>query len=276
VDIQKYCLYYTIFAWEENGSCHLIDYGAFPEQNREYFAYRDVKNVYTGKAEGGYPADLHLALSTFIPPLMNREWITPNGTIMKVDQMLIDANWEPSKNAVYQYCRSSPYGNTVFPSHGRYFGATKTPMSDMAQKQGEKRGNGWTVTYPKTTQSVRYVIVDTNYWKSWIHERISTGMGGDGSMAFFGKEPKAIRMFADQVTAEYVTKVEAKGREVEEWAHNVGKPDNHFFDTACLCAVGASMRGLNMDGEKHAPVQKVVQTKSMSDQIRERRKHRGG
>ncbi len=276
VDVQKYCLYYTVFAWEPNGNCYLIDYGAWPDQKKDYFTYDKIENTYFGKAQGGYGADLYKCLKEFVPTLMSREWMANDGTILKADQMLIDANWEPSKNAIYKYCRSSPYGNTIFPSHGRYFGAIKAPMSDMKEKPGEKRGDHWIITYPKTAQTVRYVVVDTNYWKSWVHERISTDMAGEGCMSFFGKDPMPIRMFADQVTAEYVVKVEAKGREVEEWSPNVGKPDNHFLDTTCLAAVGASMRGLNLgNAVALVPAAPAKPTMTMSERLAENRRRRG-
>lgn len=272
IDVQKKALYYVVMAWESNGTCYLIDYGTFPDQRSHYFTLDEIKKTYLDKSTGGYESDLYKALQEMVPAIMNREFVRNDGVIMKVDQMLIDANWEKSKDTIYKYCRASPFGNNVFPSHGRYYGAAKKPMSESPRKKGEKRGLNWILTYPKTAQTVRYIYFDANFWKSFVHERLNTDMGGRGCLSLFGKDTRPLRMFADHMVAEFYIQTEGRDRKLDEWTLRVGQKENHFFDGAILCSVGASMRGVAIEKRRTAPKPKEKSKRKMSDEIAARRK----
>jgi hypothetical protein len=93
---------------------------------------------------------------------------------------------------------------------------------------------------------VRHVLVDTNYWKSFVHARLAVAMGDPGCFSLFGRDPKPHRLLADHLTAEYRIKTMARDRTVDEWKLRATRPDNHWLDCLVGCAVAASIQGANL------------------------------
>lgn len=276
MDVQGKLLYYKVTAWDEEGNGAVIDYGVYPKQNRPYYTLKDAKHSLMDLIPGGsFTANLNKALEDCVPLIMDRAYFDSNGVEMRVSRMLIDANWIDSKETIYEYIRRSKYANRLRPSHGRYFGASRAPMSEAKQKPGEKKGLNWVITYPQSKQSIRYVAFDANFWKSWLEDRLMVAMGGMGCFTIFGDNPDRHKMLCDQITAEYVIPITAQGRTVNEWKEYPNKPDNHFKDCAVLCCIGASMSGikvLGVDSKPEKKKQKKVR-KKMSDILAEKRRN---
>ena len=97
-------------------------------------------------------------------------------------------------------------------------------------------------------RSIRHVIFDTNYWKSFVHTRLAVAMGDRGCLSLFGRNPSSHRLFSEHVTAEYRVKTEGRGRTVDEWKNRPEQPDNHWFDCLVGCTVAASMQGVVLPG----------------------------
>ena len=107
--------------------------------------------------------------------------------------------------------------------------------------------------------SVRHVVYDTNYWKSFIHARLAVPMGDPGCLSLFGgwhgrpgRESVAStsrggrdlhRLLAEHLTAEYRVKTEGRGRTVDEWRLRADGRDNHGLDCLVGAAVAASIQG---------------------------------
>jgi hypothetical protein len=149
---------------------------------------------------------------------------------------------------VYQFCRQSPHAAVLLPSHGKYVGASSVPFSEYKRKAGDRVGHHWRIPNVRGRRAVRHVVVDTNYWKSFVHERLAVPMGDRGCLSLFGRSPDAHRLFADHITAEYPVKTEGRGRTVHEWKLRVGSPDNHWLDCLVGCAVAASIQGAVLFG----------------------------
>ena len=90
--------------------------------------------------------------------------------------------------------------------------------------------------------------VDTNCWKSFLHERLATAMGDAGCLSIFGRKAVEHRLFAEHLTAEYRVRSEGRGRTVDEWKLPAHKPDNHWLDCVVGCAAAASMQGVERLG----------------------------
>jgi len=95
---------------------------------------------------------------------------------------------------------------------------------------------------------VRHVVIDTNYWKLFIHARLAVAMGDPGGLSLFGRKPVEHQFLADHVTAEYRVRTEARGRVVDEWKLRARNPDNHWLDCLVGCAVAASIQGAVLPG----------------------------
>lgn len=243
VDVQQKLLYYTVVAWSDDFTGHVLDYGTYPDQKREYFTLRAAKNTLAKKSpRAGLEGSIYAGLSALTEDCMSREWTRDDGAQLHVDRCLIDANWGNSTDVVYQFCRESKFAGSVTPSHGRYVGASSIPMSEYRRKRGDRVGHNWRVPNVQGKRAVRHVVYDTNYWKSFVHARLAVAMGDSGCLTLFGK-PSVHRLFVDHLISEYRVATEGRGRTVDEWKIRPERSDNHWFDCLVGCAVAASMQG---------------------------------
>lgn len=276
IDVQGACLFYVVAAWRDDFTGYVIDYGAYPDQKKQYFSINDVRYpLQSESAAAGLEGAIYAGLDKLTKVIIGREWMRDDGAAMRIERCLIDANWGNSTAVVKQFCRQSQFANVLMPSHGRYVGASSRPLNDYHKKPGDRVGLHWRVTRPEGRE-VRHVLFDTNSWKSFVHRRLALAMGDRGSLSLFGTNPETHRMFADHLTAEYAVRVgrlgEAdKGREVDEWKLRAGRPDNHWFDCIVGCAVAASMQGCDLLSPGNAAgVHKVQGPRPTARQLLER------
>ena len=45
IDVQENMLFYVVAAWEDDFSGYVLDYGAYPDQQRPYFTLRDARRT---------------------------------------------------------------------------------------------------------------------------------------------------------------------------------------------------------------------------------------
>ena len=249
VDVQGKLLYHTVVAWEDDFTGYLVDYGTYPDQQRQAFALRDVQKTLARAAPGtGLEGSIYAGLEKLTDAYMSKRWRRDDGAEMRIERCLIDANWGQSTDVVYQFCRQSAHAGLIMPSHGRYAGASSPPFSEYKRKKGERVGLHWRVPNVQGRRQVRHIVIDTNYWKSFVHARLAVGMGDPGSLSLFGRKPGEHELLAEHLTAEYRVKTEARGRVVDEWKLRAGGPDNHWLDCLVGCAVAASILGAVLPG----------------------------
>lgn len=241
VDVQKSVLFWVAAAFGDDFTGAVVDYGTWPDQRRAYFTASDAR-VTMQKATGraGEEEALYAGLDTLAGVLMGRDWKRDDGASLKPEKVVIDANY--ATDTIKLFCRQSAHAANLLPSHGRYCGATSRAFNDYQRKPGDKVGVNCRVTKEQGGPS-RYLLFDTNYWKSFVHSRLKVGMGGRGCLSLFGREAAAHRMIADHWTAEKGVEVEAKGRRVVEWKLPPSRPDNHWWDCIVGCHVAAGLGG---------------------------------
>jgi len=270
VDVQGSLLFYVVVAWDDAFSGHILDYGTYPDQKRAYFTLRDAKIKLENVVKAaGLEGHIYGGLEALTKKLIDREWARDDGAGLKMDRLLIDANWGASTNTVFDFCRKSSHSSILTPSHGKYFGAASVPMREYIKQPGDKVGLNWRLPNVKGRREVRYVVYDTNFWKGFIHTRFATAMGDKGCLSIFGDDPKRHEMFADQICSEYRVRTMGRGREVDEFKLRPDRPDNHFLDCLTGCAVAASMQGCVL-AESGAAVQPKVKRVSFAE-LRARR-----
>jgi hypothetical protein len=244
IDVQQKLLFYLVAAWQDDFTGYVVDYGAYPDQKRKYFTLRDARHTLSAHAEGtGLEGAIYAGLETLTGDYLAREWKRDDGAGMRIDRCLIDANWGHSTDVVYQFCRQSPHSTILTPSHGRFVGASSLPFSDYKRKQGERIGLNWRIPTVRGKRSVRHVLFDTNWWKSFIHARLAVSMGDPGCLSLFGTKPETHRLLAEHLTAEYFVKTEGRGRKVDEWKLRPEQSENHWLDCLVGAAVAASIQG---------------------------------
>ena len=262
VDVQGSLLYYVVTGWTSRFSGHVIDFGAFPDQGTKYFTLKDASPTFKDEFPSqGMEGQIFSALESLVPRLLKRRYQRDDGSELSVEMLLIDANYGQSTDVVYRWCRQSEHRTRIFPSHGRYVGASSQPFHDYRKKKGDRLGLNWRIPSIRGKRSTRYVLYDTNFWKSFIASRINTATGDSGSLTIFGANKNRMQMFADQLTAEYTVRTQGRGREVDEWKLRPERSDNHFLDCLVGTAVAASMLGCDLIKPRKAVTDKTVTKK---------------
>jgi phage terminase large subunit GpA-like protein len=247
IDVQGTLLFWIICGWEEDFTGYVVDYGVYPDQKRDYFTLRDARRTLMTVHKGtGQEGVIYAGLSALTSDRLAREYRRDDGAQMRVQRCLIDANWGNSTDVVYQFCRQSPHSAIVMPSHGKYVGAASTPFTEYKPKRGDRTGLHWRVPGLQGKRAVRYTLIDTNYWKSFVHARLAVPMGDPGCLSLFVGHDH--RLLAEHLTSEFRVKTSGRGREVDEWKLRTPGLDNHWLDCAVGCAVAASMQGAVLFG----------------------------
>lgn len=247
VDVQKALLFYVVIAWAEDFTGAVIDYGSWPDQHRHEYSLADANpSIQTLFPKAGFEGALYAALSALTDECLGREWEREDGAVLKIERALVDANWGQSTDVVYQFCRQSSHAGVILPSHGRYVGASSKPMTEYRKQQGDRLGFNWMIPNVAGKRAIRHVIYDTNYWKSFIHARLTVPVGDKGALTLYGRIPGAHQLFAEHLTAEYRVKTQGRGRTVDEWKLKPQSHDNHFLDCVAGCAVCGSMLGASL------------------------------
>ena len=244
IDVQQKALFWLIGAWEENFTGYVIDYGTWPDQRRAYFTLRDLRKTLIQAAPGaGLEGSIYGGLQRLCDERLAETYRREDGIELKIDRVLIDANWGQSTDVVYQFCRQSKHAGIILPSHGRYVGASSIPFSEYRRKRGDRVGHHWRIPATTGKRQVRHVLIDTNYWKSFVHARLAVAMGDPSCLSLFGRDEKTHRLLAEHLAAEFRVKTMARDRTVDEWKLRATRPDNHWFDCLVGTAVAASIQG---------------------------------
>jgi hypothetical protein len=254
IDVQQKLLFYVVCGWGEDFSGAVLEYGAWPDPRRAYFSLRDVTQTLATTAPGtGLEGAIYAGLQMLTERQLTREWQREDGASFRIERCLIDANWGTSTDVVYQFCRQSPHAAVLLPCHGRFVGASSLPFADYKRRPGDRTGLNWRIPGVMGKRAVRHVSFDTNFWKSFVFARLAVAMADKGSLALYGQQPEAHRLFAEHLTAEYRVRTEGRGRTVDEWKPRPGQPDNHWLDGLVGCAVGASILGVRLLNEETTP-----------------------
>ena len=254
IDVQGKALFWLLAAWEDDFTGYVVDYGTYPDQRRPYFTLRDIRATLARAKPGtGMEGAIYAGLEALTVERLGRTYRREDGAELKIDRCVIDANWGQSTDVVYQFCRQSKHSGIVLPSHGRYVGASGTPFSEYNRKRGDRVGHHWRIPNVQGRRQVRYILLDTNYWKSFVHARLAVAMGDRGCLSLFGRDDKAHQLLAEHLTSEYRVKTTARDRVVDEWKLRASHPDNHWLDCLVGCAMAASMCGCVLAGTDAGP-----------------------
>lgn len=244
IDVQKKVMYYTVMAFKDDFTGWVIDYGTWPDQKRRQFTLRDAMFDYPSLYPGtGLEGAIYAALRDTVGLMLDRTWRREDGIEMKVNRCMIDSGWGKSTDAIFQFCRESEHAAILMPTKGEGKGPTDRPFSEYKKNQGDRIGFNWMIPNTRRKRTIRYLIYDTNFWKSFFRERLLTPEGDVGSITIFGNGEEYHRQFAEHLASEYSEPAVGRGRRVDVWRMLPGKTDNHWFDDVVGCCVAASENG---------------------------------
>lgn len=274
VDVQKVALPWMVCAFEDDFTGYVVDYGFFPDQRREYLQLSDAKRTLADVLKTkSLEETIYKGLEQLTTKLLGQEWAREDGTAVRIDRCLIDANWGDSTDVVYKFCRESPHAAILVPSHGRYVGAKSRPFGEYKPKPGDEIGDHWRRPVPLNRRAVRYCLFDSNHYKTFVAERLAVGIGGRGCLSLFGEDAQTHRLLADHLTAEDPVKVTAREMTVTEWGIKPQRPDNHWLDCLVGAHVAASMLRVSL-AERQQPAAPRRKRVKLSDI--QRQKQMGG
>jgi hypothetical protein len=248
VDVGDALLHFVAVAWDVDAGGAIVDYGVWPRQTRAYFTSREIAegagstlaSVSPGAGrEGAVAAGIRSLLADLFARRFNRE----DGATLSIDRVLIDSGYLPT--VVSQTIRAAGKAGLCWPSRGVGIGASARPFSEYRRQPGEQIGNEWMVPLPSGAE-LRTVRLDSNFWKTFCADRLSSAPGDKGALMIFGSKPSDHRLVADHFCSEYAVPVEGRGRKLSEWRERPGNHDNHFWDALVMAAVGGSMIGVGL------------------------------
>lgn len=245
IDVHGDLLYWMICWWSQGFTGGVLNYGGWPDQKRSYFSLREANPTLTQFTKRtAKMAAVRAGLDGLISHLMGHVFRRPDGITMRVGKLCVDANWGEGTDTVYDACRESKYATQIRPTHGKGFSVLERPMSSWKPAQGEVAGHHWFRRVGK--RAARFLLIDTNYWKTFIHNGLSLMPEEPHSISLFSASPHEHRLLADHLTAETLHKPKSEdGRTVDQWK-NSQHADNHLFDCLVMNAVGASELGVTM------------------------------
>lgn len=256
-DVQEDLLFYGVGAFSEVFEGSVIRYGAVPDQERNYFtkseSLKGLSSVF--RIEDGFTRPeqrIYAALMAAIDRLAETKFKREDGIELQIKRINIDYGFK--SEVVNQVCRESKHAGLLYPTKGFGIGAKKTPMADRKRKEGEIKGNYWSIR-PLPDLTGMYCNVDSNYWKTQVHLAFCAAAGGAGSLSLYKARPEQHRMIADHCNAEKGILVKVDDNEVVEWTEKPTRPDNDFFDVVYNLMAAASMEGCRLPNAHDETIQ---------------------
>jgi hypothetical protein len=269
IDVHDRLLYWEVAAWSQGFAGDVVDYGTYPRLRSRYFNMRRARRTLKMVAPPGSDDDAAIlaGLRALTDELLGHAWIRADGAAMQIDVLLIDIGYKP--DLIRQLIQLSSHANRIWPAKGEGITAAMKPFSEYRIEAGAKIGDYWRIPPVRGTKQVRHVHIDTNFWKTFAHQRLAVPVGGAGCVTLFGKDEELHRLWAEHVAeSEYFVPTEGRGRVVHQWMLRPHKPDNHWFDCHVGCHVGASLLGIDRESTVPRPKKKQVKLSELQRQKR--------
>lgn len=186
VDVHKRECFFVAMATVVDGSArtgYIVDYGSFPVRFDQI---------------GAVGPAVYEALEGFAARLQSGYVTGKTGTARVPEQFWVDANWEASKEAVYQFARKHKgdvklAGNApwVRPAHGRMlarrYGARRYSRPNKPTGVNPNIGDNWHFRWLHTARNEPVFVVEVNadYWKSQAAERHARDMEVPGGIRLY-------------------------------------------------------------------------------------------
>ena len=240
VDTGKQRLHWHAIAIRPDGSPHVIEYG---EQA-------------TNASEVGTLRGLVDALAV-LHAYFHEGWQDEQGKKWRPAQVWIDSGYHEHRAAVYQFCgivsEGLDLGQEVYrPMKGfgeRQRGTTRY-MAPKA-KTGDVRyiGREYDLRRQKA-DNILLVHVNSDYWKSELHQRLAMDAGEPGAMTLYASAHTREHVeYSEQITAEIQKEQWVPGRgEVIVWDRV--RRNNHYLDAAYVSLAAADFIRAEMERMK--------------------------
>lgn len=231
IDLGKYVAHWALFAFAGDASAHVVDYDRIDVAGDSIGVERAV-----------------LAALRQFRDLCEYGWQRPDKTLRPPELVLVDAGYQIQSVRAF-----------VAEAGRRYMAAVGRGAGQVGGRSYYRpKGTGSSVVYlgdhyhVARTEEGELVEADADYWKSFLHSRITTPAGQPGAFSVFSDRPENHLSFAKHLSAE---------KQVEEFVAGKGTlirwirvhRNNHWLDASYNACVAAHMLGARLGGEEPAP-----------------------
>lgn len=258
VDLQDEMMWWAAISGDDKFNTFVVDYNTYPPLYGWHITKREaarmcrLSNAFleaepamreharrtasdTWKAP--FEAKIRWGLEQIWDMFRERPFLNEEGSPVQF-KIGIDSQWGRARNIVYQFCMDHRDAR-IIPCHGKFIGATSKQFNEYTVRPTTMVGDHWMLG-PSEWEKLFHLLIDTNYWKSFLHARLASPPGTPGEMNIFHEQEVMHEMLAMHlVDSEYCMMVESRGRRVEEWQVYPDKPDNDLLD----CLAGALCLG---------------------------------
>ncbi|MCL2701948.1 MAG: phage terminase large subunit family protein [Phycisphaerae bacterium] len=244
VDVHDSLLYFMVCAWAEDFSGQIVEYGTFPQQNRSFFTRNDASQTLAAMFPGrGVDGAIHAGLEKLVTEFLAKEWSRGGGgALMRLDRLLVDSGYKP---AVVADVKRRCGGSVMMLSKGVGIRATRRPFAAYTQRPGETIGDHWYMPNVRRTAQFQHVQLDTNFWKSFVHDGLAAAPADRGCIGIYGTAKTDHGLLAEHIArSERWVEVTGPYGTVREWSMLPTRPDNHWLDCLVGCAAAAGMCGI--------------------------------
>lgn len=229
-DTGKYLVHWVVVAWRLDGTCHVVDYG-------KEKVLGTVKNVDEGVVEAIQAALLKL-VGGHAPRLWARHG-EPNRP-KQFDRWLIDAGYK--NTAIYNAIRT--FKN---PKVGACIGTDSHNAPQAIRSKIKAKMSPFHRPGLESCQSFQdqhnvrlwLTLINSDWWKQWVRDRITTAAGNTGAMTIFCEEDDAR---TDHT--EFCEHIADERWDMKKHKFSEQSGRNHYGDALYYAAVAASQCGV--------------------------------
>lgn len=241
IDLGKYLVHWIAVAWADGATGHVVDYGRIEVASGDLgvekalmVALRELRDM----ATNGWPQAASIDCPK--PP-------STDGTVFTPDQVWIDAGY--MTEVVYAFCRESrrPY----FPCVGRGADQQRRQWYNRPTSTGsivKHVGEGFHINW-LAPEKLHLVEIDTDHWKTWLHQRLAAPLERSGTITFHKASPNEHLTLAKHLTAETKTEEFVAGKGVVVKWERIRR-QNHWLDALGYACAAASLAGVRLIEER--------------------------
>ena len=237
IDIGKHKLHWTLIAWLPNARGHVTDYGVVGVKSKDMSVERAIVE----------------ALDRLNDTKISTGWACETGKQLAPGWVFVDAGY--ATTSIMQFCRKANAAARRFlPSfgygasqHSRGFRTYRSPTKTTATTS--HIGENYHINY-LNKHRMHAVHVNSDHWKTWVHERLDGAVTAAGSITLFNALAGEHRQFAQHLTAERLRREIVPGKgEVDRWFNETGR-QNHFLDSTYLACAAGHLCGVRIVDEE--------------------------